>query len=318
MIFQSDLVHGIKGWSGVKLLGEVDPTLPLPPLKLRLSRYSKGAARAVIEAGGELTAVYHNALALRQAAHPEKFFGREVKEAAPIRKTDILYYSNPAKHGFMAKETAASSAPASLLASLGAGGSSIQSPGVRAFSTSARRMSPSEKPTVPSTASGYQEPPKLSPVEEQSSLKLLQTLAESTEKVLNKPSIYNTANEAPVKERKSFQPNRLYAPHDFLASSLYPTKKRGPKPPLLGPSAKAAKLSDPFHILGVNPVDEVLNRTLVDSYISQMGKIKTRAETGLTWKNQRRVGKMVRRARAMGIIGRWRNEQAPGPRKSQY
>ncbi|KAJ9117009.1 hypothetical protein QFC22_004667 [Naganishia vaughanmartiniae] len=103
-IFQSNLVHGIKGFSGVKLLGQPNPSLPLPPLKLRLSRYSKSAAQAIIAAGGDVTAVYHNALALRQAAHPEKFFGREVKEALPVRKTDILYYSNPAKHGYLAKE----------------------------------------------------------------------------------------------------------------------------------------------------------------------------------------------------------------------
>jgi large subunit ribosomal protein L15 len=56
---------------------------------LRLSRYSKTAAKAVKDAGGDITAVYHNALALRQAAFPEKFLGREVKEAKPIRKTDI-------------------------------------------------------------------------------------------------------------------------------------------------------------------------------------------------------------------------------------
>ncbi|KAH8084589.1 ribosomal protein L18e/L15P [Filobasidium floriforme] len=104
LIFRSNLVHGIKGWSGVKLLGEVDPALPLPPLNLRLSRYSKSAAKAIKDAGGEVTAVYHNPLALRQAAHPEKFVGREVKEAKPVRKTDILYYSNPAKHGYLAKD----------------------------------------------------------------------------------------------------------------------------------------------------------------------------------------------------------------------
>ncbi|KAJ9113879.1 hypothetical protein QFC19_000072 [Naganishia cerealis] len=86
-IFQSNLVHGIKGFSGVKLLGQQ-------------------AAQAIIDAGGDVTAVYHNVLALRQAAHPEKFFGREVKEALPVRKTDILYYSNPAKHGYLAKESA--------------------------------------------------------------------------------------------------------------------------------------------------------------------------------------------------------------------
>ncbi|GHJ86466.1 hypothetical protein NliqN6_2868 [Naganishia liquefaciens] len=104
-VFQSNLVHGIKGFSGVKLLGQPDSSLPLPPLNLRFSRYSKSAAQAIIDAGGEVTAVYHNPLALRQAAHPEKFFGREVKEALPVRKTDILYYSNPAKHGYLAKES---------------------------------------------------------------------------------------------------------------------------------------------------------------------------------------------------------------------
>jgi len=39
--------------------------------------------------------------------------------------------------------------------------------------------------------------------------------------------------------------------------------------------------------------------------VNQMGRIKTRAETGLTWKNQRKVGKLVRRARAMGLISQW-------------
>jgi hypothetical protein len=68
---------------------QVNPDLPLPPLTLRLSRYSKSAAKAVLAAGGNVTAVYHNALALRQAAHPEKFVGREVKEALPTLKRDI-------------------------------------------------------------------------------------------------------------------------------------------------------------------------------------------------------------------------------------
>lgn len=108
---------------------QIDPSLPLPPLTLRLSRYSKSAAKAILEAGGDVQAVYHNALALRQAAHPEKFLGREVKEAKPIRKTDIcewgeppsrwnstdskvrlilvtVYYTNPAKYGYLAEGVA--------------------------------------------------------------------------------------------------------------------------------------------------------------------------------------------------------------------
>jgi large subunit ribosomal protein L15 len=131
-IVRSNLIHGISGFSGVKLLGELDTSLPLPPLELNLSRFSKSAASAVIEAGGKVTAVYHNRLGLRQEVWPEKFVGREVEAARPIRKSDIResehththaptrslksieepslrgtieYYTNPKKHGYLAQAT---------------------------------------------------------------------------------------------------------------------------------------------------------------------------------------------------------------------
>lgn len=88
-VIRSNLVHGIKGWSGVKLLGKPDPNMPLPPIELELSRFSKTAAKAVIDAGGNVTAVYHTPLGLRQEIWPEKFAGREIRNAAPIRRTDI-------------------------------------------------------------------------------------------------------------------------------------------------------------------------------------------------------------------------------------
>lgn len=37
-------------------------------------------------------------------------------------------------------------------------------------------------------------------------------------------------------------------------------------------------------------------------FVTTMGKIKGRNETNLTWKNQRRLGKAIRRAKMMGII----------------
>jgi large subunit ribosomal protein L15 len=88
-VVRSNLIHGISGFSGVKLLGDVDPNLPLPPLNVSLSQYSKSAAQAIKDAGGEVTAVYYNALSLRQNVWPEKFLGKEVREAKPIRKADI-------------------------------------------------------------------------------------------------------------------------------------------------------------------------------------------------------------------------------------
>lgn len=99
---RSNAVHGLSKQSGVKLLGNADPDLPLPKLKLELSRYSKGAADAVIAAGGEVEAVYHNNLSLRQEIAPEKFV-REVKSALPVRRTDIEFYSNPDNHGYLHK-----------------------------------------------------------------------------------------------------------------------------------------------------------------------------------------------------------------------
>jgi len=56
---------------------------------MELSRYSKSAAKAITDAGGKVTAVYHNKLGLRQEVWPEKFQGREVELAKPTRKADI-------------------------------------------------------------------------------------------------------------------------------------------------------------------------------------------------------------------------------------
>lgn len=86
---RSNIIHGISGFAGIKLLGPADPTLPLPPLHLELSRFSKSAAKAVIDAGGKVSAVYHNRLGLRSEVWPEKFEGKPIQLAKPTRKTDI-------------------------------------------------------------------------------------------------------------------------------------------------------------------------------------------------------------------------------------
>ena len=70
----------------------------------------------------------------------------------------------------------------------------------------------------------------------------------------------------------------------------------------MGPPARASLRSDAFRQLGVDPLKESFNRPLLDEFITEMGKIKGRAKTQLTWWSQRKVGKAVRRARNMGII----------------
>lgn len=98
-VVQSNLVHSISKISGVKLLGEADPTIPLPPLDCQLSKYSKKAARQIIAAGGKVSAVYHNNLGLRAEAYPQKFPG--IKQAKPTRRADIEYYTDPKNHGYL-------------------------------------------------------------------------------------------------------------------------------------------------------------------------------------------------------------------------
>ena len=90
-------------FSGIKILGPADPALPLPPLRIEASRFSKSAAEAVLAAGGSVSAVYKNRLALKAEIMPWKAPKGMKKEAEPIGKRDIEYYSNPRKYGYLAQ-----------------------------------------------------------------------------------------------------------------------------------------------------------------------------------------------------------------------
>lgn len=72
--------------------------------------------------------------------------------------------------------------------------------------------------------------------------------------------------------------------------------------PRFGPGAKQAASKDAFLYLGIDPLKEAMNDALLSKFVTTMGKIKGRNETGLSRRSQRRVGKAVRRARAMGIL----------------
>lgn len=82
--------------------------------------------------------------------------------------------------------------------------------------------------------------------------------------------------------------------------------------PLVGPPKKIAKKIDPFFLRGEDPLDHVTNPLVCYNFLNPLGMIKSRAETGLTWKSQRRVGKMIRRARHMGLISKFSNQPRPG------
>ncbi|KAH9853601.1 hypothetical protein C2E23DRAFT_884760 [Lenzites betulinus] len=102
---------------------------------------------------------------------------------------------------------------------------------------------------------------------------------------------------------KGFAPNQFLTPSNFTREGYFKKNKRGfSRRPLLGPDAATSRYLDVFHQMDINPLNECLNSKIMSRFVTTMGKIKGRNETNLTWKNQRRVGKAIRRAKMMGII----------------
>lgn len=91
---------------------------------------------------------------------------------------------------------------------------------------------------------------------------------------------------------------RFLKPTDLLPREDPFRRKRA----LLGPGAAESRRNDWFYQLDIDPLDEAMNSELLSYFVSEMGKIKSRAETKLTWRNQRRLTKAIRRAKMMGII----------------
>ncbi|ORZ12950.1 hypothetical protein BCR41DRAFT_355955 [Lobosporangium transversale] len=89
--------------------------------------------------------------------------------------------------------------------------------------------------------------------------------------------------------RGSFRKGDTYKPSD-----LNDTKATVYEPP--------AKPVDELKILNLNPVAEYKNASLLSHYITPFGRLMSREQTGLSAKNQRRVSRAVRRARALCII----------------
>lgn len=86
---------------GIKLLAKGKERLR-SPIKIEISRASAGAIEAIENAGGEITTVHYNRLALRALLKPEKF---EVipKRARPPPKL-MQYYTDFDKRGYLSPE----------------------------------------------------------------------------------------------------------------------------------------------------------------------------------------------------------------------
>ncbi|KAG8865272.1 hypothetical protein FRB96_000162 [Tulasnella sp. 330] len=103
------------------------------------------------------------------------------------------------------------------------------------------------------------------------------------------------------------QTSPFYSPNDFQRSRriIDPARERDTEPSGLGPSAPIARRRDQFHNLGINIIHEFRNATLMSSFVTSMGMIKKRGETGLTRRNQRMLAKAIKKSQNAGIIPRY-------------
>lgn len=82
---------------GMKLLGNGKERLT-SPIQIHISRASEGAIEAIETAGGEVTTVHYNRLALRALLKPEKFVDRGLPKFARPPPKWQPYYTNWHRH----------------------------------------------------------------------------------------------------------------------------------------------------------------------------------------------------------------------------
>ncbi|KAH6644001.1 ribosomal protein S18 [Boeremia exigua] len=90
---------------------------------------------------------------------------------------------------------------------------------------------------------------------------------------------------------RKWQAGDVYAPHDLSGAEQKKWKYGRNKPQ-----------SDAFDVLGINPVNEYKNFTIMSEYMTEMGRIKHSKDTGLRPKNQRKIAKAIRRAIGLGLM----------------
>ena len=97
-------------------------------------------------------------------------------------------------------------------------------------------------------------------------------------------------------------PIEFIRPHYWTYQHRFQPKNIRTAPPLVAPSRKEACQHDVFRELGIDPLWETSNSTLLASFVTELSKIRPRTHTRLTTKTQRRLGKAIRRAKMMGVI----------------
>lgn len=95
-----------------------------------------------------------------------------------------------------------------------------------------------------------------------------------------------------VSGRRLFKPRETYEPKDLNDKNVVKhiqALERAPKIDILSE-------------LRIDPLKEYKNVAMLSHFVTEMGLIKPRTSTGLSLRNQGRMSKAIRRARAMGLM----------------
>ncbi|KAJ5097538.1 hypothetical protein N7456_008259 [Penicillium angulare] len=91
-------------------------------------------------------------------------------------------------------------------------------------------------------------------------------------------------------QTREWKSGDVYAPHDLSPAEM---KKWG---------QRKAPNRDAFDALNLNPLNLYKNFSVISEYVSPMGRIKHRNQTGLRPVNQRKIAKAIRRAMGLGLM----------------
>ena len=110
------------------------------------------------------------------------------------------------------------------------------------------------------------------------------------------------ARWAAERPRVKFQACNHIRPHILNQKNRYSKWTPTPKRLLVAPGGREAARSDIFRQLEIDPIHEHANVRLLSNYVTELGKIKPRVDSGLTTKNHRRLSKAIKRAKMMGLM----------------
>ncbi|KAJ5150941.1 uncharacterized protein N7482_010193 [Penicillium canariense] len=91
-------------------------------------------------------------------------------------------------------------------------------------------------------------------------------------------------------QTRDWKAGDVYAPHDLSPAEM---KKWG---------KRKSPSRDAFDALNLNPLDLYKNFSIMSEYVSPLGRIKHRDQTGLRPVNQRKIAKAIRRAMGLGLM----------------